>query len=242
MVDCLKTPGLDTSRDSRRRHIRTYRYIYILSATGTRPLFNFFDTIAFSVWIPKVFPWISDCPFWAGSRGVAIVGNVGFLQIIDTAPPGLLSSPSSSVLAHLHHRQHDKMSDRETLLSMGFDAARVDCEHCFLVLTYILHLTFVFWDIPYAGALKATNNRGLQSAMDHLIENQDNPVPDLSSVSSTATSTRPPGGGDPMDEDEDLEALRAVYGPGAGGSNPTQGGAEAKVPSGLPPLTRSLSC
>jgi hypothetical protein len=52
-------------------------------------------------------------------------------------------------------------------------------------------------------------------------------VPDLSSVSSTATSTRPAGGGDPMDEDEDLEALRAVYGTGA--VDLTLPEAEAKV-------------
>ena len=82
-----------------------------------------------------------------------------------------------------------------------------------------------------AGALKATNNRGLQPAMDHLVENEGNPVPDLTTVSSTASSTRPPGGGDPMDEDEDLEALRAVYGTGASGSEPGQGEAEAKVRS-----------
>ena len=65
--------------------------------------------------------------------------------------------------------------------------------------------------------------------MDHLIENEGNPVPDLSSVSSTGTSTQPPGGGDPMDEDEDLEALRAVYGTSAGGSGPAQVDGEAKV-------------
>jgi len=96
------------------------------------------------------------------------------------------------------------MSDRETLLGMGFDPARVD------------------W------ALKATNNRGLQPAMDHLVENSENPVPDLSSVSSNTTSTRPAAGGDPMDEDEDIEALRAVYGDGTGGSGPGQSEAEAK--------------
>lgn len=77
-----------------------------------------------------------------------------------------------------------------------------------------------------AGALKTTNNRGLQPAMDHLIENAENPVPDLSSVSSTTGSARQPQGGEvPMDEDEDAEALRAVY--GEGGSN--QAEAEAKV-------------
>lgn len=84
--------------------------------------------------------------------------------------------------------------------------------------------------VDYVGALKATNNRGLQPAMDHLFENEGNPIPDLSPVSSTATSTQPAGGGDPMDED-DLEALRAVYGTGADGSNPTQAEAEAKVRS-----------
>lgn len=86
------------------------------------------------------------------------------------------------------------------------------------------------WDTHplHAGALKATNNRGLQPAMDHILENEANPVPDLSSVSSTPGSTRPPqGGGDPMDEDEDLEALRAVY--GEGGSNTGQAEAGAKV-------------
>jgi hypothetical protein len=82
----------------------------------------------------------------------------------------------------------------------------------------------------HAGALKATNNRGLQPALDHLEENAENPVPDLSSVSSTTSSAPPPyGGGDPMDEDEDLEALKAVYGDGGGGSNLGQADAEAKV-------------
>lgn len=84
--------------------------------------------------------------------------------------------------------------------------------------------------IYHAGALKATNNRGLQPAMDHLVENEGNPVPDLSSVSSTTSSTRPPqGGGDPMNEDEDLEALKAIYGKGGGGSDSGQAEPEAKV-------------
>lgn len=58
--------------------------------------------------------------------------------------------------------------DRETLLSMGFDPVRVD------------------W------ALRATNNRGLQPAMDHLLENEGKPVPDLSAAP-------------PMDVDEEEE-------------------------------------
>jgi len=85
----------------------------------------------------------------------------------------------------------------------------------------------LFWDILCVGALKATSNRGLQPAMDHLVENEGKAVPDLSTVSS---STQSAGGGDPMDEDEDLEALRAVYGAGAKSGD---GEMEAKVRSDL---------
>ncbi|KAI0741818.1 ubiquitin-related domain-containing protein [Daedaleopsis nitida] len=99
------------------------------------------------------------------------------------------------------------MSDKEVLLSMGFDPQRVD------------------W------ALKATGNRGLQPAMDHLIENEGKPVPDLSSVSSSSAPA-PSGGGGPMDvddeDDEDLTALKAVYGKqGAGGSGSAGGSSAA---------------
>ncbi|KAH9951108.1 ubiquitin-related domain-containing protein [Amylocystis lapponica] len=96
------------------------------------------------------------------------------------------------------------MSDQDVLLSMGFDPARVE------------------W------ALKATGNRGLQPAMDHIIGNEGNPVPDLSSVTSSGSSggAAAASGGEPMDEDdEDLEALRAVYGPtGAAGAQSSGGG------------------
>ncbi|RPD58953.1 hypothetical protein L226DRAFT_536479 [Lentinus tigrinus ALCF2SS1-7] len=104
------------------------------------------------------------------------------------------------------------MSDKEVLLSMGFDPARVE------------------W------ALKATGNRGLQPAMDHLVENEGKPIPDLSSVSSSSAPA--PSGGGPMDVDEDnedLEALKAVYGKnagdagaGAGEGSSAGGDAEAK--------------
>ncbi|KAJ3532075.1 hypothetical protein NM688_g7477 [Phlebia brevispora] len=71
---------------------------------------------------------------------------------------------------------------------MGFDAARVD------------------W------AIKATGGRGLQSAMDHIIENEGKSVPDLSSVSAgagaAASSSSAPGD----EDDEDIAALKAVYG------------------------------
>ena len=48
--------------------------------------------------------------------------------------------------------------------------------------------------------------------MDFIIENEGKPVPDLSSVSSS--SARPSGGAGGSEEvdDEDVEALKAVYG------------------------------
>lgn len=61
------------------------------------------------------------------------------------------------------------------------------------------------------GAIKATNGRGLQPAMDHILENEGKPVPDLSSVSSSTTGTSRTGGSEDED-DEDVEALKAVYG------------------------------
>ncbi|KAI0641992.1 ubiquitin-related domain-containing protein [Trametes meyenii] len=97
------------------------------------------------------------------------------------------------------------MSDKDVLLSMGFDPARVE------------------W------ALKATGNRGLQPAMDFIIENEGKPVPDLSSVFSSSAAPGG-GGGEPMDEDdEDIEALKAVYGKqiaagGAGASGSSTAG------------------
>ncbi|KAK0466778.1 uncharacterized protein EV420DRAFT_647981 [Desarmillaria tabescens] len=70
-------------------------------------------------------------------------------------------------------------SDRESLIGMGFEAARVD------------------W------ALKATGNRGLQPAMDHILENGEKPVPDMGSVSESASSA-------PMDVDEADDAEAAA--------------------------------
>jgi len=78
-------------------------------------------------------------------------------------------------------------NDKETLLSMGFDPSRVE------------------W------ALKATGNRGLQPAMDHILEHEGQDVPDLSAVTS---STGGSGRSDqPMDVDEDeddADTLRAI--------------------------------
>ena len=72
-------------------------------------------------------------------------------------------------------------------------------------------LTIVCPCASHTGAIKATGGRGLQPAMDHILENGEKPVPDLSSVSSsTTTSSAAPAGQDV--DDEDLEALKAVYG------------------------------
>ena len=61
--------------------------------------------------------------------------------------------------------------------------------------------------------------------MDHLIENDGQHVPDLSASSSAATSSTTHV---PMDEDdEDAEALKAVY--GKANIAPTADDAEAKV-------------
>jgi len=108
--------------------------------------------------------------------------------IFPEVPPRLALYRSLSSRQSSHpFVQTSTMSDRDVLLSMGFDPSRVE------------------W------ALKATGGRGLQPAMDHILENDGKPVPELSSVSSS--SALAPSGGEPMDEDEDdQEALRAVYG------------------------------
>ncbi|KAG9102521.1 hypothetical protein FRC06_001897 [Ceratobasidium sp. 370] len=83
-------------------------------------------------------------------------------------------------------------SDRDQLIAMGFAADRVD------------------W------ALKATNHAGLQPAMDHILENDGKPVPDLGSVAAAQPAGPAAGGGD---DDEDLEELRARFGGAAGAAS-----------------------
>jgi len=114
--------------------------------------------------------------------------------------------------------------DKDTLLSMGFDPARVECSlfnilplnnvmliNCFHILTLN--------SFAYSGALKATANRGLQPAMDHILEHEGEDVPDLGGVSEQ------PAGRGPMDVDEDDEDAEALKSLGA-----LQGSAvEAKV-------------
>ncbi|KAJ7221950.1 ubiquitin-related domain-containing protein [Mycena rebaudengoi] len=75
-------------------------------------------------------------------------------------------------------------NDKEALMGMGFDSARVE------------------W------ALKATGNRGLQPAMDHLFENDGKPIPDLTTVSESAS--QPARDAMDVDDDEDAEALKSL--------------------------------
>jgi hypothetical protein len=90
--------------------------------------------------------------------------------------------------------------------------------------------TFSFWSFSrltltvsfdaLTGALKATGNRGLQPAMDHILEHEGQPVPDLGGVTESSST----GARDAMDVDdeEDAEALKSL---GAVAS----GAVEAKV-------------
>ncbi|KAG5653611.1 hypothetical protein H0H81_011983 [Sphagnurus paluster] len=75
--------------------------------------------------------------------------------------------------------------DKETLLGMGFDRGRVE------------------W------ALKATGNRGLQPAMDHILEHDGQPIPDLGAVAESA-SRGARGDAMDIDDDEDADALRSL--------------------------------
>ena len=55
--------------------------------------------------------------------------------------------------------------------------------------------------------MKATGNRGLQPAMDHILEHEGQAVPDLGGVNEQ------PAGRGPMDvdeDDEDAEALKSL--------------------------------
>lgn len=64
----------------------------------------------------------------------------------------------------------------------------------------------------YVGALKATNNRGLQPAMDHILENDGKPVPDLSAPPAPSASNDMD-----VDEDGDEQAEAAAL---SGGGDP----------------------
>ena len=69
------------------------------------------------------------------------------------------------VLASFHHLRHDKMSDRETLLGMGFDPARVDCEsvtfRCTPAFTLFPRPPLACWH-PFLGILLIFARRGVE--------------------------------------------------------------------------------
>jgi hypothetical protein len=100
-------------------------------------------------------------------------------------------------------------SDKETLLSMGFEQNRVECTYplstreCFAPASEQTRAT-ISLSLSRTGALKATSNRGLQPAMDHIFEHESDPVPDLSTASTSAGSAAGPAG--EGDDDEDGEA------------------------------------
>lgn len=67
---------------------------------------------------------------------------------------------------------------------------------------------FLQHDITHiAGALKATGNRGLQPAMDHIIEHEGQPIPDLSGVNEQSSSSGPM---DMDNDDDDAAALKSL--------------------------------
>lgn len=81
--------------------------------------------------------------------------------------------------------------------------------------------------------MKATGNRGLQPAMDHIFEHEGQPVPELSGVTESKGGSSAPMDVD-ADDDDDVEALKGlgvVKGAVAGSSSGAD--AEAKVPHHL---------
>lgn len=72
--------------------------------------------------------------------------------------------------------------------------------------------------------------------MDHLLENQDKPIPDMADVSAAASASGASAAVDGDDENE-TEALKAVYGPAAGENGKQD--VEAKVSGSF---GKSLSC
>jgi UBX domain-containing protein 1/4 len=85
--------------------------------------------------------------------------------------------------------------------------------------------------MDHAGALRATNNNGLQPAMDFILEHNDDPIPD--STSGTAAASSAPPHSDPMaeDEDDDIAVLHSAYAlsPGASGPGLTDSASSAGV-------------
>lgn len=93
-------------------------------------------------------------------------------------------------------------------------------------------------DFSFVGAIKASDRKGLQPAMDHIFENEGKPVPDLTAVVETSK----PMPSQTVDEDEeDLAAPPnlGVNGVATAAANTTQ--AEAKVYSYSESCTMMIS-
>ncbi|KAH9973387.1 hypothetical protein BJV74DRAFT_197510 [Russula compacta] len=99
------------------------------------------------------------------------------------------------------------MSDKDVLISMGFDPARIE------------------W------ALRATNGKGLQPAMDFILEHNDDPIPDATSGAPATSSAQPNNEPIGEDDEEDAAALRAVYGLQPGAGSQADPGAEVEAQS-----------
>ena len=57
------------------------------------------------------------------------------------------------------------------------------------------------------GALRATNNSGLQPAMDFILAHNEDPIPDPASVATATSSAQPRSGPLGEDDEEDAAAL-----------------------------------
>ncbi|CAO1617555.1 unnamed protein product [Sympodiomycopsis kandeliae] len=91
------------------------------------------------------------------------------------------------------------MPDRDDLLAMGFEPQRVE------------------W------ALHASGNSGLQSALDHLEANQDNPVPDFKRQPAATASGSGQG---QVDEEEQAALMEMLKNQGQGAVDAAVGGGE----------------
>ncbi|KAJ3556468.1 hypothetical protein NP233_g11971 [Leucocoprinus birnbaumii] len=146
----------------------------------------------------------TDSAIPAGSESTHIITTIRrriFARVVIAFHRQRVSLTSSRQL----NRTNSTMpSDKETLLGMGFDPARVE------------------W------AIKATSGRGLQPAMDHIFENEGKPVPDPNAV---AESSNPSTAAQPMNEDDEdelaaLQSLGVKGAAAAAAANATE--AEAK--------------
>jgi hypothetical protein len=82
-----------------------------------------------------------------------------------------------------------------------------------------------------AGALRATKNKGLQPAMDFILEHNEDPIPDSTSGAAAASSAPPHSESMAEDNDVDVDVLRSAYAlpPGSSGPSLTESASSAEV-------------